>query len=293
MASAQAGCTPAGSTGFTAVVVAHHGQTISGTINASGCDLGVYVGPGITGVTVAGATITGATRHAILVQNTAGVAIVHNTVKNNEPTGETSEESKAIQLEGTNGVTVSQNVVSNNGGGGIAVLDDGPSTPDGLASAGVVPSRNNLIVQNNVTDNTNGCGIVVAAYSQGGGVISNRVVGNTVENNPAGIVVATDRLNTIATGNQVVNNTSVDNGFAGVIIHSNAPGDVVSATAVTNNTVSHNGSPQPSIGILVATGAPTSKLTGTSIVANRICNENVPIATIGDTGTRQVANKTC
>lgn len=200
-------CVPAGSTGFTAVIVASSGQTISGPIDATGCDLGVYVGPDVTGVTIAWATITGATRHAILVHNTTGVTIQHDTVTGNEPGGETSEESKAIQLEGTRWVTVAHNTVTGNGGGGIAVLDDGPGTPDGLPAGGVVPAFSNVVAQNVVTDNSGGRGIVVAAYNPGGGVIANQVTGNTVQRNPAGIIVATDMPDTTATGNMVVNNT--------------------------------------------------------------------------------------
>ncbi|MEM3845829.1 MAG: hypothetical protein QXU98_09020, partial [Candidatus Parvarchaeota archaeon] len=44
----------------TADIVAASGQIITGTINATGADIGVYIGPGITGVTIT-ATIFGAT----------------------------------------------------------------------------------------------------------------------------------------------------------------------------------------------------------------------------------------
>ena len=51
---------PAGSTGLTARIVATSGQTISGKVDATGCDIGIYIGPGITNVKVKDATISGA-----------------------------------------------------------------------------------------------------------------------------------------------------------------------------------------------------------------------------------------
>lgn len=44
----------------TAAVVATTGQDVTGTINAAGCEIGVYVGPGVTGVTVKNATVKNA-----------------------------------------------------------------------------------------------------------------------------------------------------------------------------------------------------------------------------------------
>ena len=40
-----ANCLQAGNTGLTASIVAHPGQTITGAVDATGCDLGIYVGP--------------------------------------------------------------------------------------------------------------------------------------------------------------------------------------------------------------------------------------------------------
>lgn len=45
--------------GFTAAVIAHSGQTICGLIDATGYAPGNYIGPGVHGVTVSGATVRG------------------------------------------------------------------------------------------------------------------------------------------------------------------------------------------------------------------------------------------
>ena len=61
--AAVAGATPtscdtAGTTGLTASVVASPGQRIDGgTIDATGCDVGIYVGPGVEHVVVDGVTV--------------------------------------------------------------------------------------------------------------------------------------------------------------------------------------------------------------------------------------------
>lgn len=74
-------CAPAGSTGLTAAVVAAAGQRISGTIDATGCDVGIYIGPDATAAQVVGATVTGANDHGIFVQDASGVAISQSTIR--------------------------------------------------------------------------------------------------------------------------------------------------------------------------------------------------------------------
>ncbi|MFI5420007.1 MAG: right-handed parallel beta-helix repeat-containing protein, partial [Nitrososphaerales archaeon] len=82
-------CTPAGSTGLTAfMVVTHSHTTISGkTINATGCDVGIYVSPGLSYVTITSTTVSGAGQHGIFVQDDSHVAITHNLVFNNGVAG--------------------------------------------------------------------------------------------------------------------------------------------------------------------------------------------------------------
>ncbi|MGH9062059.1 MAG: hypothetical protein ACRDZY_21465, partial [Acidimicrobiales bacterium] len=66
-------CHAAGNSGLTASVVATKGQTIAGAnVNATGCDVGIFVGKGVTGVTIKGATVTGAADQGILALDTSG-----------------------------------------------------------------------------------------------------------------------------------------------------------------------------------------------------------------------------
>ena len=77
-------CTPAGSTGFTAAVVATAGQTISNqTVDATGCDLGIYVGPTASGVTISDTTVSGANDHGIMAEDATNLAIQNSTIENN------------------------------------------------------------------------------------------------------------------------------------------------------------------------------------------------------------------
>src|SRR5712691_13542482 len=74
-------CVPAGGTGLTASMVASSHQKIRGTtINAAGCDVGIYVGPGTTDVKIIGVTVTGANDHAIFVQDASRITIEHSLV---------------------------------------------------------------------------------------------------------------------------------------------------------------------------------------------------------------------
>lgn len=278
-----AGCSAAGSTGMTAAVVARTGQFITGDINATGCDLGVYVGPDARGVVIKFAHIWGANYHGVFAQDTRTVAVLSSDVSNNAAGGEAFPETKAIQLTGTSDSVVANNTVMNNGGGGIAVTDDGDLNPGGPKPGMLMSGNGNLISGNTVTDNTGGCGIVVSAYNPGGGVNDNTVDGNTVINNPAGIVVAADTPDTSADGNVVTNNTSNGNGLAGIIVHSNAPGDSVTNTTVDSNSVDSNGLPEPGLGIVVAAEAPTAILDKTTVENNTISHENIGIAQKGDT----------
>ncbi|HUZ01074.1 MAG TPA: right-handed parallel beta-helix repeat-containing protein [Thermomicrobiaceae bacterium] len=285
-ALAGGGCLTAGTSGLTAVVVATTGQVITGTLDASasGCDLGIYVGPGVTHVTIAGATISGAADEGILVQDTSLVTIRDTTVTGNGGTHEAFPETKGIQLVGSSLVIVAGNTVSGNAGG-IGIADDGSFDPSAPNPGLTRPGSNNQVVNNRVTDSTAGCGIVVAAYNPGAGVANNVVLGNTVSGNPAGIVVAADMPDSTATTTLVLGNTSTGNGYAGIIVHSNAPGDGVTHTHVVGNTVSGN---QP-YGILVAAGEGAT-LGWTDVVANQIAHEFMGIGHFGDTHTAIAAN---
>ncbi len=252
-------CVSAGSTGLTAAVVLTSGQHYSGTLDATGCDVGIYVGPGATGVVIAGATVTGANDHGIFVQDASGIVIRDSTVSGNgvNPNAAIAE-NKGIELVGTTNSLVSGNTVENNlADGGIGIADDGPAVDPGApiaSAASPMAGTGNVVTRNYVYDNAFGCGIVVAAYNSGAGVSNNLVSKNTVIGGfdpvlhlpyVGGIVVAADSPFTTVTQNVVLSNTITGSLIPGIVVHSNAPGDVVSGTQLIGNTISKNGNEGP------------------------------------------------
>jgi len=278
-AGAVPACVPAGTTGLTAKVVAQSGDVISGTIDATGCDIGVFAGPGAVGVTVSHATVSNANDHGILFQDVSNSIIENSTVSNNGlARHDTVAEDKGLQLVGTFNVTVRNNTVSGNiADGGIAINDDGPLDPGAPNPGYLHAATHNTIQGNVVTGNSGGCGIVLSAYNPGAGVSFNVVAGNQVTNNESvPVVVAADTPNTTAIGNSILSNTITNNDGPGVVVHSNAPGDVVSRTTIFGNTISGNASLGPLTNFEdtgIAIRGEVEPVTRTYIVLNTITNE--------------------
>ncbi len=81
---AVAACLPAGSTGLTAKVILTSNQQLTGTtVTATGCDIGIYVGPGSDKVLITGVTVTGANEHGIFVQDSSRITIQYSVVTGN------------------------------------------------------------------------------------------------------------------------------------------------------------------------------------------------------------------
>lgn len=297
VAATSPSCVSAGSTGLTAKVVLTSGQMLSGTVDATGCDVGIFVGPGTTGVVISGATVTGANDHGIFVQDSSHIKIVDSVVTGNQvsthgdctpgqpPTTGCIAEDKAIELVGTSHSSIIGNTVSYNmgsPGGGIGVSDDGswdPGAPFGNPG-NLSPSNFNMIADNAVTHNMADCQIVVSSYDPGAGVSHNTLMNNTISVGVTGIVVAADTPGTIATYNLVIGNSITDEFIPGIIIHSNAPGDIVSHNSVTNNILSNNG-PDSEVGDLSNTGivlvGAFAPVTHSVVNHNTISNEGTGI----------------
>src|SRR5579884_1951217 len=65
-------CKPAGSTGLTAFMIVHSNKVVTGmTINANGCDIGIYVPPGSKNVVINHDNIYNANIHGIFVQDSS------------------------------------------------------------------------------------------------------------------------------------------------------------------------------------------------------------------------------
>ena len=121
-AAAAATCVQAGSTGLNAAkIVSTSTSTLTGTtITAKGCDVGIYVAPTTSGVTIKGVTVTGANDHGIFVQDASHITIETSKVEGNglAPTPSINE-NKAIELVGTSNAMVVHDTVTGNVGGGV------------------------------------------------------------------------------------------------------------------------------------------------------------------------------
>jgi parallel beta-helix repeat protein len=253
-------------------------------INAAGKPNGIVAyGSSAAGTIIEGFTVENADNHGIYVQDSYKVIITNNVVKNNglnviKGLGE----DKAIQLTGVSNSTVSDNRVIGNLYGGIGVADDGSINSSwnltAVPSAGIPagqanPGSDNIISANAVLANTpNHCSIVISAYNQGEGVANNIISGNVVVGNTAGVIVAADTPNTVAVNNKVLSNTIENNGEAGVVVHSNAGGDVVSGNIISGNILSADGSGPKIIGIIIGGEGPVA-VQNTTITNNIIQDE--------------------
>jgi hypothetical protein len=259
--------------GFTAKVIARSGQTITGPVDATGFDLGIYIGPGVHGVRVVRARVTGANAQGILVQDTSDVVIERSTVEGN-------------------------------GDGGIGVYEDGLNSPATIAPVAVaktpIPGVGNVVSGNDIRDNVHGCGIVVAAKNPGGGVADNVVIGNTVTGfDPAdgdqtpgtvgGIVVAGGSFGAVQVSRTVVLGNRITGGLIpGISLHAGPPG-TITGTQLVGNRMAHNGG-TPTSGVEIATAGGT--ISGTRVIGDGVAHDDVGVFHVGDTGTRIVGLRT-
>ncbi len=307
-------CSPAGTTGLTAAKVVS--TSITGTaITAAGCDLGIYVPPGSSGIAITTVTVTGANDHGIFVQDATKITISGATVKGNgvAPT-KGIVENKGIELVGTTTSVVHHDVVTGNvADGGIGVADDGPTLDPGAPRPGTAPhaAKNDTVSTNTVTGNYGGCGIVYAAYNKGatagidGGTISGNIdtgaPGQFGPHGPVigGVVVAADTPGAMVSGVTVTSNKITGAAIPGIVVHSNAPGDAVSGITLTANTLqgddwlSTDGPPVPGGIVIAASPIPPPSgptLTGTTVTANTISDEFYGVWVAGATTTTTSPN---
>ena len=267
---AVAECLTAGSTGLTTKVILTSNQQLAGTkIDATGCDIGIYIAPGAEKVLISGVTVTGANEHGIFAQDASRVTIQYSVVTENGVAGHACPpagpppagciaEDKGIELVGTSDSVVRRNVVSHNhADGGIGVADDGPTDPGAPNTYPGNPhgAKNNVVSDNLRIDNSNGCGIVIAAYNQGPPVENTHVLGNSIIGTapmpgqlfpPKGsyigqIVVATDGPFAEISNTQVMGNNLDGSELPGIVVHSNVFGDVLTQTLIQGNVIADNG----------------------------------------------------
>ena len=266
-AQADPSCTAnVGNTGLSAAVVATRGQTIShGTLDASGCDIGIYIGHGARYVTVHDMKVTGAAFQGIFAEKTSHVRITDSTVTNNafgtidtsvKPLPGSGVQSRvgqafAISLFGVRYAEVEDNWVYNNGRGGIGVMDNGPMDPGAITqdpTAPLVLSSHVEVEGNHLWANYNGCAIVAATQNFGGyltrlEISDNRITGTgfgAAGPDIGGIVVAADLPGSKVTYADVEHNKVAGSFEAGVLVNAEAPGSWTTAVHVHDNSLSGN-----------------------------------------------------
>lgn len=320
-------CTPdAGGTGLSAAVVAHGNQRITDRrIDATGCDIGIYVGATARGVSIRNVTVTGAAAEGIFAERTSDLSIQNSTIDDN---GFGTIDSSAPPLAGNGlhsyigqafaisvfGVTdafISHNTVVDNGRGGIGIMDNGANDPGALTqnpAAKLVGSSDVTVVGNRMSEDFNGCSIVVATQNAGGHLSQVRVTNNVIQakgvvNGMAdvgGIVVAAD-LPDSSVGDVSVTANHVSGSLeGGVIVNSEAPGSYTRDVRVTGNTLSGNNwgdqEAPNTAGVIVyanpaAANAPVPpRNTGTSVTGNRMSDQYYGVWTLGPDAPRVWGN---
>jgi hypothetical protein len=265
--SGTVSCQKAGGTGLTAyMVVSKSGTTVHGqTINANGCDIGIYIAPGTSGVTITGTTISGANDHAIFAQDSWNLLVENNLAYNTGANGGHScnvvtkgpcvAEDKAIQFAGVSDSIIKGNSVRENGAdGGIGIATDGPTIDAGALMPSATKafwSKDNIIDSNAITYNLLGCGIVISTYNPKVGDLNTWITDNTIigvspymftGNEYVGqIVVATDAPYGIIEKTYVMQNHIDGSLLPGIVVHSNAFGDKLAWIWIEHNVISENG----------------------------------------------------
>lgn len=287
--------------GFTAKVVAHSYQVITGHINATGYDIGIYIGPGVHNVKVNGATVSGANEEGILVQRASSIVIENSSIIGNGTVATKLTECKAIVLAGAKNCLVTLNIIKGNQHGGISVLDDGPNIifAPKYVSTSPVAGTGNLIIANLIKDNPGDCGIVLSAKNPGGGVSYNVVSWNTVlggwSGTPGssipyvgGIVVAGGAFGPVKLQANVVSYNVVTGGvIPGISLHAFGPA-VISGTQLIGNKLTNNGTGELSkdtTGIEIFAVPSVGTISGTQVLADRVSNDYYGVWHANDTGT--------
>ncbi|WP_165400053.1 right-handed parallel beta-helix repeat-containing protein [Motilibacter rhizosphaerae] len=313
-AQAATACTPdVGGTGLSAAVVAHAGQTISGRdVDATGCDIGIYVGAGADHVIIRSTTVHDSGFQGIFAEKTSWLKISDSTVTGNgygtiDPSAPPLPGSGvhsyvgqafAISVFGVSHATISGNQVYDNGRGGIGVMDNGPFDPGALMShqnpaAPLVPSSWVKVSDNTTWNNANGCGVVAATQNVGGSLSDITIRGNSIHGigfQPAGpdiggIVVAADLPGSTVNGADVSKNTVRDSFEGGLIVNAEAPGSKTIGVRLYDNVLSGNNVgflEAPNTVGIITNAAPGAMNEGTQIYHNHISGQFWGVWSRGD-----------
>ncbi len=251
--TAQSG--PIGIGNLTAKVIAYPGEIITGQINATGYNFGVFIGPGVTNVLVYHAHIYGASDHGIYAEDTSGISIMYSNISYDVLHPDKAiPEDKALQFSGVSNSYIVGNIVTHAAGdGGIRVSSSSSLVPSGLPIPEVNASAdNNFIADNYVANDSFGCGITVTAWGPGQIVANNWVFSNTVigsfmtPHGPTGfavgtIVVAADFPFSVARDNVVLDNTVIGGLESNILVNAQAPWALDIGNQIIGNTLISGG----------------------------------------------------
>jgi hypothetical protein len=314
--------------GLSAAIVATPNETIAHrSIDASGCDIGIFVGPQVSGVTINSVTVTGASFQGILAEKTSHLTVENSTITGNGfktidksapvlPSGVHSlvSQSFAISLFGVSDSTVRNNKVYDNGRGGIGVMDNGPNNPGYIVqdhSAPLVASTNDSVIGNKTWKNYNGCGIVLATQNFGGSLSNLVVADNTVTGTGmspdgpdiGGIVVAADLPNSKVADVTVRGNLVTGSFEGGLIVNAEAFNSSTTDVRLIDNVAAHNNighlEAPGTAGIIVFAASPTQmppkaslpENVGTVLSGNREVGQTYSIWSEGDNQIRIASNQ--
>ncbi len=221
------------------------------TLDAAGSDNAIHITA--DGVRIEGLTITGARLDGVLV-NANRAQIVNNRVTGNAQLVIPAPSAEAhptvfnqVNLQNASDALVADNVLTGSRGRGIRT--EGSAAYDapehGIRKVVLGRSDRNVIINNRISDNIGGCGIVLSTDSS-----NNVVMSNTITNNGTGLVIsnippfglpATPFADHIphADGNIIMNNTVVGNSTQGLAVHPII--GVANANVISGNTVRDNG----------------------------------------------------
>ena len=252
------------------------------TVDATGLSQGsgmatnaaaVLVLPSASGSTIEGFRVTGAFGEGILVLSATRVTVAHNTVTGNDVGNPQNTSYFECQAQGeipgdcgegihlmsaTHSVVIGNQSTGNSGG--VLVTDEfGPAT-------------GNWIVGNNISDNLFDCGVTLPSHSAvaldqngarqpalggvyGNVVAFNRIVGNGVLGEGAGVLFAAAQPGSASYNNAVTGNFIAGNNLAGVTMHAHAPNQDISGNTVTFNDIGTNNlGGDPDAGVTETTG---------------------------------------
>src|SRR6202023_2456183 len=154
---------------WSAAMIALNAQTITlANVNATGCDIGIYVGSGINNVTITGTTVSNANDEGILAEENTGLTVTASSITNNTLNPHsTIPDEHAVMLDGDVNASITNNTVTGNNSGGIGLADNGPVDP-GTPNPGPgtpVASTGNTISGNTLSGNTGGWSIIAEPWT--------------------------------------------------------------------------------------------------------------------------------